>query len=110
MLHIFLSLRPDDIRYGTSGRPVPGYELSIEEGEVQPVGRGKLGELKVRGPSSAMAYWNNRPKSRATFRGEWTFTGDKYLEDEQGYFVYSGHSDDMLKVSGQWVSPVEIES
>jgi 4-hydroxybenzoate-CoA ligase/benzoate-CoA ligase len=110
MLHIFLSLRPDDIRYGTSGKPVPGYELSIVDEDDRPVPAGQLGELKVRGPSSAMAYWNNRSKSRATFRGEWTFTGDKYLQDEQGYFVYSGRSDDMLKVSGQWVSPIEIES
>ena len=110
MLHIFLSLRENDIRYGTSGKPVPGYELSIVDEEDVPVPRGQLGELKVRGPSSAMAYWNNRPKSRSTFRGEWTFTGDKYLQDEQGYFVYSGRSDDMLKVSGQWVSPIEIES
>jgi len=89
---------------------VPGYELCIVDEEDVPVPRGQLGELKVRGPSSAMAYWNNRPKSRSTFRGEWTFTGDKYLQDEQGYFVYSGRSDDMLKVSGQWVSPIEIES
>ncbi len=110
MLHIFLSLRPDDVRYGTSGKPVPGYELAIVDEEDRPVAPGQLGELKVRGPSSAVAYWNNRLKSRATFRGEWTFTGDKYLRDEQGYFVYSGRSDDMLKVSGQWVSPIEIES
>jgi benzoate-CoA ligase family protein len=110
MLHIFLSLRPDDIRYGTSGKPVTGYDLAIVDEEDRPVPVGQLGELKVRGPSSAIAYWNNRPKSRSTFRGEWTFTGDKYLQDEKGYFVYSGRSDDMLKVSGQWVSPIEIES
>jgi acyl-coenzyme A synthetase/AMP-(fatty) acid ligase len=84
--------------------------LAIVDEEDRPVAPGQLGELKVRGPSSAVAYWNNRPKSRTTFRGEWTFTGDKYLIDEQAYFVYSGRSDDMLKVSGQWVSPIEIES
>jgi 4-hydroxybenzoate-CoA ligase/benzoate-CoA ligase len=110
MLHIFLSLRPDDIRYGTTGLPVPGYELAVVDEEDRPVGRGELGELKVRGPSSAVAYWNNRQKSLATFRGGWTFTGDKYLQDANGYYVYCGRSDDMIKASGQWVSPVEVEA
>jgi len=110
MLHIFLSLRPDDIRYGTTGQPVPGYELAIVDEEDRPVSQGELGELKVRGPSSAVSYWNNRQKSVSTFRGGWTFTGDKYLQNADGYYVYCGRSDDMIKASGQWVSPVEVES
>jgi benzoate-CoA ligase family protein len=110
MLHIFLSLRPDDIRYGTTGQAVPGYELAIVDEEDRPVPRGELGELKVRGPSSAVAYWNNRQKSLTTFRGGWTFTGDKYLQNAEGYYVYCGRSDDMIKASGQWVSPAEVES
>jgi len=110
MLHIFLSLREGDVRYGTSGKPVPGYELAIVDEEDRPLPQGQLGELKVRGPSCAVAYWNNRPKSLATFRGGWTFTGDKYLLDGDGYYVYCGRSDDMIKASGQWVSPVEVES
>jgi 4-hydroxybenzoate-CoA ligase/benzoate-CoA ligase len=110
MLHIFLSLRPDDIRYGTTGQPVPGYDLSIVDEEDRPVKSGELGELKVRGPSSAVCYWNNRQKSLATFRGGWTFTGDKYVQNPEGYYVYCGRSDDMIKASGQWVSPAEVES
>jgi 4-hydroxybenzoate-CoA ligase/benzoate-CoA ligase len=110
MLHIFLSVRPDDIRYGTTGLPVPGYQLAIVDEEDRPVQQGELGELKVRGPSSAVGYWNNRQKSLTTFRGSWTFTGDKYLQDAAGYFVYAGRSDDMIKASGQWVSPAEVES
>jgi len=110
MLHIFLSLRPDDIRYGTTGQPVPGYELAIVDEQDKPVAPGEIGELKVSGPSSAVGYWNNRQKSLATFRGRWTFTGDKYLQNAEGYYVYCGRSDDMMKVSGQWVSPAEVES
>jgi 4-hydroxybenzoate-CoA ligase/benzoate-CoA ligase len=110
MLHIFLSLRPDDIRYGTTGQAVPGYDLAIVDEEDLPVACGQLGELKVRGPSSAAGYWNNRQRSLATFRGGWTFTGDKFLQNEDGYYVYCGRSDDMIKASGQWVSPAEVES
>jgi 4-hydroxybenzoate-CoA ligase/benzoate-CoA ligase len=110
MLHIFLSLRPDDVRYGTTGKPVPGYELAIVDEEDRPMAQGQLGELKVRGPSSGIGYWNNRSKSLATFRGDWTFTGDKYFQNSDGYYVYCGRSDDMLKVSGQWVSPAEVEA
>ena len=72
--------------------------------------RGELGELKVKGPSSAAAYWNNREKSLSTFRGPWTFTGDKYRQDDEGYYVYCGRSDDMIKAGGIWVSPAEVES
>ena len=70
---------------------------------------GEMGELQVRGPTSAMMYWNNREQSRSTFLGEWTRSGDKYVEDEDGYFVYCGRRDDMLKVSGMYVSPFEVE-
>lgn len=108
MLHIFLSNRPDDIRYGTTGKPVPGYDLRILEagGEVPD---GEPGELVVRGPSAADGYWNQRAKSRLTFRGEWTHTGDTYIRDADGYYRYCGRTDDMLKVGGIWVSPFEVE-
>jgi benzoate-CoA ligase family protein len=110
MLHIFLSLHPGDIRYGTTGKPVEGYELSIVDEGDAPVQRGELGELKVKGPSSAAAYWNSREKSLSTFRGPWTFTGDKYRQDADGYYIYCGRSDDMIKAGGIWVSPAEVES
>ncbi len=108
MLHIFLSNRPDDIRYGTTGKPVPGYDVRILEAGGE-VGTGEPGELVVRGPSAAESYWNQRDKSRHTFRGEWTHTGDTYMRDEDGYYRYCGRSDDMLKVGGIWVSPFEVE-
>jgi|SRR5437660_2251442 len=110
MLHIFLSLRPDDVRYGTTGKPVPGYEIQIVDEQDRPVQRGEIGELRVRGPSSAVAYWNNREKSLRTFRGPWTYTGDKYTQDSDGYYVYCGRSDDMIKAGGQWVAPAEVEA
>ena len=109
MLHIFLSNRPGDVKYGTSGKPVPGYDVKLVGDGGEPVGKGELGELLVRGPTSAIMYWNNREQSRSTFLGEWTRSGDKYIEDEQGYFVYCGRRDDMLKVSGLYVSPFEVE-
>ncbi len=110
MLHIFLSNRPGEVRYGTSGVPVPGYELRITGDDGQPVARGEVGELQIDGPTSAMAYWNNRDKTRQTFQGPWTRSGDKYSVDADGYYVYSGRSDDMLKVGGIYVSPIEVES
>jgi len=110
LLHIFLSNRPDDVRYGTTGRPIPGYALEIVDEEGRPVRRGEVGDLLVSGPTSAAGYWNNRERSRSTFNGKWTRTGDKYFEDEDGYYVYCGRSDDMLKVSGMYVSPAEVEA
>jgi 4-hydroxybenzoate-CoA ligase/benzoate-CoA ligase len=110
MLHIFLSNRPGDVRYGSSGRAVPGYRLKIVDDNGADVAAGEIGELWVSGPSSAVGYWNNRAKSIATFQGPWTRTGDKYSRDAEGYYLYAGRSDDMLKVSGQWVSPFEVES
>ncbi|WP_341703743.1 benzoate-CoA ligase family protein [Ferrovibrio sp.] len=110
MLHIFLSNRPGNVRYGTTGEAVPGYDLRIVDEQGNAVEQGGIGELLVSGPSSAMAYWNNRTKSLATFQGPWTRTGDKYLQTRDGYYIYAGRSDDMLKVSGIWVSPFEVES
>jgi benzoate-CoA ligase len=110
MLHIFLSNRPDEVRYGTTGRPVPGYDLEIVDEAGKRVPPGEIGDLLVAGPTSAAGYWHNRERSRATFRGAWTWTGDKYYEDADGYFVYCGRSDDMLKVNGMWVSPAEVEA
>jgi 4-hydroxybenzoate-CoA ligase/benzoate-CoA ligase len=110
MLHIFLSLREEDVRYGTTGKAVPGYELSIVDEQEREVPAGEIGELRVNGPSSAIAYWNQREKSLRAFRGPWTYTGDKYRRDENGYYVYCGRSDDMIKASGLWVAPAEVES
>jgi 4-hydroxybenzoate-CoA ligase len=110
MLHIFVSNRPDDIRYGCSGRPVPGYEAKILDEDGKDAGDGEVGELVVRGPSAAEGYWNQRAKSRRTFVGEWTYTGDKYVRDADGYYHYHGRTDDMFKVSGVWVSPFEVEA
>jgi benzoate-CoA ligase len=110
MLHIFLSNRPGDVRYGTTGKPVPGYEVRVVDEKDQPVGPGETGDLQVSGPSSAIMYWNNRTRSLDTFAGRWTRCGDKYLVDNEGYFVYCGRSDDMLKVGGIYVSPIEVES
>jgi benzoate-CoA ligase len=109
MLHIFLSNRPGEVKYGTTGRPLPGYDVKLVDDDGQPVTKGEMGELLVRGPTSAIMYWNNREQSRATFLGDWTRSGDKYLEDEDGYYVYCGRRDDMLKVSGLYVSPFEVE-
>jgi benzoate-CoA ligase family protein len=109
MLHIFISNYPDDIRYGTSGKPVPGYEARIVGEHDRPVPHGEAGELVVRGDSAAEGYWNQRAKSRRTFQGEWTYTGDTYTRDADGYFRFQGRSDEMLKVSGVWVSPFEVE-
>jgi len=110
MLQTFVSNRPGDIRYGSSGKPVPGYEAKVvdENGREQPAGI--VGELMVRGPSAGEGYWNQRTKSRRTFVGEWTYTGDKYVCDEQGYLHYRGRTDDMFKVSGMWVSPFDVEA
>jgi benzoate-CoA ligase len=110
MLHIFLSNRPGDIRYGTTGKPVPGYELKLVDEGGAPVPDGEEGALWVRGPTACAGYWNNREKTLATFHGPWTRTGDTYVRDSEGYYTYSGRSDDMLKVGGIWVSPFEVES
>ena len=111
MLHVFLSNRPGDVRYGTTGKPVEGYEVELrnEDGSVI-TGHDQIGDLFIKGPSSALMYWNNREKTRDTFRGEWTKSGDKYIRDVDGYYTYAGRNDDMLKVSGIYVSPFEVEA
>jgi benzoate-CoA ligase len=111
MLHVFLSNRPGDVRYGTTGKPVPGYDLQLrnEDGSVIE-GHNQIGDLYIQGPSAALMYWNNRAKSRDTFQGVWTKSGDKYTRDPDGYYTYAGRNDDMLKVSGIYVSPFEVES
>ena len=109
MLHIFISNRADDIRYGSSGKPVPGYTAMVVDEHDRPVPHDTPGELVVKGPSAADGYWNQREKSRRAFRGEWTYTGDTYTRDAGGYFRFQGRQDEMLKVGGVWVSPFEVE-
>ena len=109
MLHIFLSNRVDDIEYGTTGIAVPGYELKLLDENNNIIENDEIGELLVKGESSADGYWNMRNKSRKTFEGEWTRTGDKYIRNKNGKYVYCGRTDDMFKVSGIWVSPFEVE-
>ncbi len=110
MLHIFISNRPGDIRPGTSGRIVPGYEAKIVDEAGNALELGDIGNLWVSGDSAAAFYWRKHGKSKATMVGEWLVTGDKYYVDPDGYFCYCGRADDMLKCSGQWVSPVEVEN
>jgi benzoate-CoA ligase len=111
MLHIFLSNKPGDVRYGTTGKAVPGYEVQLrdEDGSVI-TSHNQIGDLYIQGPSAALMYWNNRAKSRDTFQGNWTKSGDKYIRDPDGYYTYAGRNDDMLKVSGIYVSPFEVEA
>jgi benzoate-CoA ligase len=110
MLHIFLSNRQGDVRYGTTGRAVPGYALRIVDETGNDAAPGEIGELQVSGPTSSPYYWNNRARSLATFLGPWTRSGDKYTVDGDGYYTYCGRSDDMLKVGGVYVSPFEVEA
>lgn len=110
MLQTFISNRVSDIRSGSSGKLVPGYDARVVNEQGQDVAAGEIGSLLIRGDSAAIGYWNKHEKSKDVFRGHWVATGDKYSQDADGYFWYSGRSDDMLKVSGQWVSPFEVES
>jgi len=110
LLHIFLSNAPGDIKYGSSGRPVPGYKVRLVNEAGNDVPDGEVGELLVDAPSAGEGYWNQRSKSRQTFEGHWTRTGDKYIRDTEGRYTFCGRSDDMFKVSGIWVSPFEVES
>lgn len=110
VLHIFVSNRIDDIRPGTSGKPVPGYEVKIVGDDGKPVPQGEVGTLWVKGESNARCYWNNPEKTRKTMVREWLNTGDMYYVDSEGYYVNAGRGDDMLKVGGQWCSPIEIEA
>jgi benzoate-CoA ligase len=110
MLHIFISNRPDKVRYGSTGWPVPGYDIELrgEDGHGTP--DGEPGDLYIHGPSAALMYWGARAKTRETFEGRWTRSGDKYVRNADGSFTYAGRSDDMLKVGGIWVSPFEVEA
>ena len=110
MLHIFISNRPDRVRYGSTGWVVPGYEIELRGEDGAPVPDGEIGDLYIQGPSAAMMYWGNRTKTRETFQGGWTKAGDKYVKNADGSYTYSGRSDDMLKVSGIYVSPFEVEA
>jgi len=110
MLHIFISNRPDDVRYGATGKLVPGYRAKIVDESGNEVADGTEGELLVQGPSAAEGYWLQLGKTRQTFRGEWVATGDTFVRDAEGYYHYRGRSDDMMKVSGIWVSPFEVEA
>ena len=110
MLHIFISNLPGKVRYGATGWPVPGYDIELRGESGGPVPEGEPGDLYIRGPSAAMMYWGAREKSRETFQGGWTKSGDKYVRNSDGSYTYSGRSDDMLKVGGVWVSPFEVEA
>ena len=110
MFQTFLSNRPGDVRYGTTGKPVPGYDLKILDEHGREAADGEIGELIVRGATAGEGYWNQRVRNRRAFAGEWTFTGDKYFRDGDGYYHYCGRTDDMFKVSGMWVSPFEVEA
>jgi benzoate-CoA ligase len=110
MLHIFLSNVPGEVRYGTTGKPVPGYDVELRGEDGRPVDVDAIGDLYIRGPSAAVMYWADRERTRATFQGEWTKSGDKYSRSTDGYYTYAGRSDDMLRVSGQYVSPFEVEA
>ncbi|HJU30560.1 MAG TPA: benzoate-CoA ligase family protein [Hyphomicrobiaceae bacterium] len=110
MLHQYVCNSPGSLKYGTSGKPVPGYEVRLVDEHGRDVADGEVGEMLVKGPSAAEGYWNQREKSRATFEGAWTRSGDKYTRDAEGYYIYQGRTDDMFKVSGIWVSPFEVES
>jgi benzoate-CoA ligase len=109
MLHIFVSQRPDAVRYGCTGQVVDGYKVRVVDDAGQEVAAGEMGNLQVCGPTTAIGYWRNREKSVQTFQGEWTVTGDNYVMDAEGWLTYSGRADDMLKVGGIYVSPIEVE-
>jgi benzoate-CoA ligase len=110
MLHIFIANLPGEVKPGSTGKPVPGYELKLVDDNGQDVPMGEIGMLLVKGGSAAQQYWRKREKTKATMQGEWINTGDKYYMDEEGYYFCAGRGDDMLKVGGIWVSPVEVEN
>jgi len=110
VLHIYLSARAGKVRPGSTGQAVPGYELALVDHAGQAVASGAIGDMLVAGPSTAPSYWNRESLTGDRMRGRWFFTGDKYTVDEDGYYWYAGRSDDMFRVSGQWVSPIEVES
>jgi 4-hydroxybenzoate-CoA ligase len=110
MLHIFISNFPGRARPGTSGELVPGYDAKVVDEEGRNVPAGQVGNLLVKGDSACAFYWNKHERTKQTIKGEWVVTGDKYSVDDDGYYTYAGRSDDMIKVGGIWVSPVEVEA
>jgi benzoate-CoA ligase len=108
--HIFISNRPGATRPGATGLPVPGYEAIVVDDEARAVPQGEIGNLRVKGDSIMAYYWNKHDKTKETLFGPWIQTGDKYYQDADGYFWYAGRADDMLKVGGIWVSPIEVEN
>ena len=109
VLQMYVSARPGRVRPGSSGHPVPGYDVRVIDDEGRPVGPNEIGDLIVKGPSTAIMYWNRREQTTQKMRGEWFMSGDKYAVDEDGYFWYAGRSDDMFKVAGEWLAPVDVE-
>ena len=107
--HTFMANRPGEVRPGSSGKPIAGYDVRLVDDEGKDVLDGVIGNLMVRGESTALFYLHQSEKTRHTFRGEWLFTGDQYLRDKDGFYWHQGRADDMLKVGGLWVSPTEIE-
>ena len=110
LLHIFICNRPGEVKPGSTGKAVPGYELKLVDDDGQDIPEGEIGMLLVKGGSAAQQYWRKREKTKATMQGEWINTGDKYYTDKDGYYWCAGRGDDMLKVGGIWVSPVEVEN
>ncbi len=110
MLHIYCSNTLEDLRPGTSGTPVPGYDLRVIDEHGQDAAPGEAGDLLVRGESCAAFYWHQREKTRHCMRGEWFYTGDRYVKTSDGHFVYQGRADDMIKVGGLWVAPADVEA
>ncbi|HEY9326265.1 MAG TPA: benzoate-CoA ligase family protein [Candidatus Limnocylindria bacterium] len=108
--YIAISNFPGRARPGTSGQVIPGYEARVQRADGEPAAMDEVGDLLVRGPSTAAFYWRRRAATKHTFRGEWVFTGDRYSVDADGYYTNHGRSDDLLRVSGHWVSPLEVES
>jgi benzoate-CoA ligase len=110
MFHIYISNRLGDVKPGSLGKLVPGYEARIVDPEGKDVPPGEIGTLRIKGDSAALCYWNAHEKSKEVFHGDWVMTGDQFRQDDEGYFWYSGRADDMLKVGGLWVSPLEVEN
>lgn len=109
-LHMFIANRPGAVRPGSSGQIIPGCEARLVDEKYQPVSQGEIGDLLIKSDATCACYWNQHEKSKHVIQGEWLHTGDKYYQDEDGYYWYAGRSDDMLKVNGLWVSPIEIEN
>jgi acyl-coenzyme A synthetase/AMP-(fatty) acid ligase len=109
ILHVFISNRVGQVRPGSTGKPIPGYEAMLVDDDGRPVPQGEIGNLRVKGDSIMAYYWNKHDKTKASLYGSWIETGDKYWQDADGYFFYAGRGDDMLKVGGIWVSPIEVE-